>query len=116
MRRWRGRWERSRVRRAAGAAGGARRAAARPRTPLPPWLWPAPLITAGITVAVAHIAAVLACARTAKVRPAEALREARPGTARKVTGLVLLFVGVSSAGTAVLQRGAAAVPLPGRRR
>ncbi|WP_129295140.1 ABC transporter permease [Streptomyces lydicus] len=76
--------------------------------PLPPWLWPAPLITAGITVAVAHIAAVLACARTAKVRPAEALREARPGTARKVTGLVLLFVGVSSAGTAVLQRGAAA--------
>ncbi|MEU6763705.1 ABC transporter permease [Streptomyces sp. NPDC046853] len=73
--------------------------------PLPVWLLPAPLVTAGLTVLTARLAALIACARTAKVRPAEALREAAPGTARKVTGLVLLFLGVSSAGTATLQRG-----------
>ncbi|MEU6678174.1 ABC transporter permease [Streptomyces sp. NPDC046925] len=73
--------------------------------PLPLWLLPAPLVTAGLTVLTARLAALIACARTAKVRPAEALREAAPGTARKVTGLVLLFLGVSSAGTATLQRG-----------
>ncbi|MGW2416787.1 FtsX-like permease family protein [Streptomyces tubercidicus] len=76
--------------------------------PLPPWLWAAPLVTAGVTVLVARFAAVLAGAGAAKLRPAEALRESAPGTPRKVTGLVLLLVGVSSAGTAALQSGAAA--------
>ncbi|MEV5982758.1 ABC transporter permease [Streptomyces sp. NPDC052114] len=76
--------------------------------PLPPWLLPAPLVTAGLTLLIARLAALIACARTAKVRPAEALREPAPGRARHVTGLVLLFLGVSSAGTATLQHGAAA--------
>ncbi|MFD5397431.1 FtsX-like permease family protein [Streptomyces sp. NPDC127097] len=76
--------------------------------PLPPWAWPAPLVSAAVTVLMARLAAVLAGAGAAKLRPAEALREAAPGTARKVTGLVLLFAGVSSAGTAALQSGAAA--------
>ncbi|MFE6159371.1 ABC transporter permease [Streptomyces sp. NPDC056486] len=81
--------------------------------PLPPWLLPAPLATAGLTLLVARLAALIACARTAKVRPAEALREAAPGTARRITGLVLLFLGVSSAGTATLQRGEAAAAAAG---
>ncbi|MFD9907217.1 FtsX-like permease family protein [Streptomyces sp. NPDC059063] len=76
--------------------------------PLPPWLWAAPLVTAGLTVLVARISALIACGRTAKVRPAEALREAEPGTPRRITGLVLLAVGVTSAGTATLQHGQAA--------
>ncbi|MGW6060905.1 FtsX-like permease family protein [Streptomyces sp. NPDC055189] len=81
--------------------------------PLPPWLLPAPLVTAGLTLLAARLAALIACARTAKVRPAEALREAAPGTARRVTGLVLLFLGVSSAGTATLQRGETAAAAAG---
>ncbi|MEV8315187.1 FtsX-like permease family protein [Streptomyces sp. NPDC059900] len=81
--------------------------------PLPLWLLPAPLVTAGLTVLAARLAALIACARTAKVRPAEALREASPGTARKVTGLVLLFLGASSAGTATLQRGETAAAAAG---
>ncbi|MFF1696766.1 FtsX-like permease family protein [Streptomyces sp. NPDC058257] len=81
--------------------------------PLPPWLLPAPLVTAGLTLLVARLAALIACARTAKVRPAEALREAAPGTARRVTGLVLLCLGVSSAGTATLQSGEAAAAAAG---
>ncbi|MEU8918692.1 ABC transporter permease [Streptomyces nigrescens] len=76
--------------------------------PFPPWLWTAPLVTAGVTVLVARLAALIAGAGAAKLRPAEALRETAPGTARKVTGLVLLLVGVSSAGTATLQGGEAA--------
>ncbi|MGY0060200.1 FtsX-like permease family protein [Streptomyces sp. LZ34] len=81
--------------------------------PLPPWLWPAPLVTAGITVLIARVAAWIACARAAKLRPAEALREPAPGTPRRVTGLVLLFLGASSAGTAVLQSGQAAAAAAG---
>ncbi|MGW5861794.1 ABC transporter permease [Streptomyces sp. NPDC055239] len=81
--------------------------------PLPLWLLPAPLVTAGLTLLVARLAALIACARTAKVRPAEALRDEAPGTARRVTGLVLLFLGVSSAGTATLQRGEAAAAAAG---
>ncbi|AZS73180.1 ABC transporter permease [Streptomyces lydicus] len=76
--------------------------------PCPPWLWTAPLVTAGVTVLVARLAALIAGAGAARLRPAEALRETAPGTARKVTGLVLLLVGVSSAGTATLQGGEAA--------
>ncbi|MEU9118392.1 ABC transporter permease [Streptomyces sp. NPDC048506] len=81
--------------------------------PMPPALWPAPLVTAAITVLVARLAALIACARTAKVRPAQALRPAVPGKGRKVGGLVLLTVGVSSAGTAALQHGAAAAAASG---
>lgn len=81
--------------------------------PLPPWLLPAPLLTAGLTLLAARLAALIGCARTAKVRPAEALREAAPGNGRRITGLVLLFLGVSSAGTATLQRGEAAAAAAG---
>ncbi|MFE0102762.1 ABC transporter permease [Streptomyces sp. NPDC059009] len=81
--------------------------------PLPPYLLAAPLVTAGLTILVARIAALIACARTAKVRPAQALRAAEPGTARRISGLVLLFVGFSSAGTATLQHGAAAAAAAG---
>lgn len=81
--------------------------------PLPLWLWPAPLVTAGLTILIARVAAWIACARAARLRPAEALREAAPGTPRRVTGLVLLFLGVSSAGTAVLQSGQTAAMAAG---
>ncbi|MGP8300255.1 FtsX-like permease family protein [Streptomyces inhibens] len=81
--------------------------------PLPPWLWPAPLVTAGVTVLVARLAALIAVAGTANVRPAEALREAAPGKGRQVTGLVLLVMGVSSAGTATLLHGEAAAAAAG---
>ncbi|MFE0176396.1 FtsX-like permease family protein [Streptomyces sp. NPDC059002] len=81
--------------------------------PLPPWLLPAPLVTAALTLLVARVAALIACARTAKVRPAEALRETAPGNARRITGLVLLFLGMSSAGTATLQHGEAAAAAAG---
>ncbi|WP_405840135.1 ABC transporter permease [Streptomyces platensis] len=76
--------------------------------PLPPWLWSVPLAGAAVTVLMARLAAVFAGAGAAKLRPAEALREAAPGTARKVAGLALLLAGVSSAGTATLQSGAVA--------
>ncbi|WP_225882272.1 FtsX-like permease family protein [Streptomyces aureocirculatus] len=76
--------------------------------PFPPWLVAAPLVTAGVTVLVARLSALIACGRTAKVRPAQALRESPPGTPRRITGLVLLGLGVSSAGTATLQGGQAA--------
>lgn len=81
--------------------------------PFPPWLPAAPLLTAGVTVLAARLAALIACARTAKVRPAEALRDATPGNGRRITGLVLLFLGVSSAGTATLQHGEAAAAAAG---
>ncbi|WP_030018957.1 FtsX-like permease family protein [Streptomyces monomycini] len=78
--------------------------------PTPWWLYAAPLLTAGLTVLVAWIAGTLACRRTARVSPAQAMGEAqgepeRPGRGRTVTGLVMLFLGVMSAGTAVLQFG-----------
>lgn len=81
--------------------------------PLPAWLLPAPLLTAGLTLLIARAAALIACARTGKVRPAEALREPAPGRARRIAGLVLLFVGVSLAGTATLQDGEAAAAAAG---
>ncbi|MGA4841562.1 FtsX-like permease family protein [Streptomyces sp. G45] len=76
--------------------------------PFPYWLLALPLATAGLTVLIARVSALIACARAAKVRPAEALREPEPGTGRRITGLVLLGVGVTSAGTAALQHGQAA--------
>ncbi|ARX83887.1 ABC transporter permease [Streptomyces alboflavus] len=78
------------------------------RLPLPPWLLTAPLVTAAVTVLVARVSALFAVSRAAKVRPAEALRESPPGTPRRVTGLVLLGVGVTAAGTAAAQHGQAA--------
>ncbi|WP_438493818.1 FtsX-like permease family protein, partial [Streptomyces asiaticus] len=80
---------------------------------LSPLLWPAPLVTAAVTVLVARIAALIGCSRTATARPAEALRERAPGRARGITGLVLLGVGASSAGTAALQQGATAAAAAG---
>ncbi|MER7873259.1 FtsX-like permease family protein [Streptomyces solisilvae] len=76
-------------------------------TLLPP-LWLTPLVTAAVTVLVAQVAALIGGARTATARPAEALRERAPGRGRGITGLVLLGVGASAAGTAALQRGATA--------
>ncbi|WJV48366.1 ABC transporter permease [Streptomyces flavofungini] len=76
--------------------------------PLPPWLLAAPLVTAAVTVLVARLSALFAVGRAAKVRPAEALRESPPGTPRRVTGLVLLGVGVTAAGAAATQHGQAA--------
>ncbi|MEU3544171.1 ABC transporter permease [Streptomyces paromomycinus] len=78
--------------------------------PSPWWLYAVPLLTAGLTVLVAWLAGTLACRRTATVRPAQAMGEAqsepeRPGRGRTVAGLVMLFLGVASAGTAVLQFG-----------
>ncbi|MEU4199442.1 FtsX-like permease family protein [Streptomyces sp. NPDC026294] len=78
--------------------------------PTPWWLYAVPLLTAGLTVLVAWIAGTLSCRRVARVRPAQAMGEAqgepeRPGRGRTVTGLVTLFLGVASAGTAVLQFG-----------
>ncbi len=78
--------------------------------PTPWWLYAVPLLTAGLTVLVAWLAGTLACRRTARVRPAQAMGEAqgepeRPGRGRTVTGLVMLCLGAASAGTAVLQFG-----------
>ncbi|MEU7582701.1 FtsX-like permease family protein [Streptomyces sp. NPDC041068] len=81
--------------------------------PLPTWLLPTPSVTAGLTLLIARAAALIACARTAKVRPSEALRESAPGKGRRITGLVLLFIGASSAGTATLQNGQAAAAAAG---
>ncbi|GAA1161228.1 ABC transporter permease [Streptomyces hebeiensis] len=76
--------------------------------PVPVWLWAAPLVTAGITVLMAWLAALIACAGTVKARPAEALRETEPGQGRRISGLVLLGLGVMAAGTATTQGGQAA--------
>ncbi|MFI0259992.1 FtsX-like permease family protein [Streptomyces sp. NPDC017056] len=78
--------------------------------PTPWWLYATPLATAGLTVLVAWLTGALACRRTARVRPAQAMGEAQrepeqPGRGRTVTGLVMMFAGVSAAGTAVLQSG-----------
>ncbi len=64
--------------------------------PTPPWLFTVLLVTAGLTVGVARAVVPFACGRPTG-RPAE------PGTARRITGLVLLFCGVSAAGAATLQ-------------
>lgn len=76
--------------------------------PFPPWLAAAPLGTAGLMVLIAWLAALGCCARAARVRPAEALREEVPGSARRLTGCVLLGLGAASAGAGALQHGAAA--------
>ncbi|MGW8667108.1 FtsX-like permease family protein [Streptomyces niveus] len=76
--------------------------------PFPPWLAAAPLGTAGLMVLIAWLTALGCCARAARVRPAEALREEVPGSARQLTGCVLLGLGAASAGAGALQHGAAA--------
>ncbi|MER7169810.1 FtsX-like permease family protein [Streptomyces mesophilus] len=81
--------------------------------PTPVWLFAVPLLTAGLTIGAARLTALLGCARAARVRPAQALGEARgasqdPGQGRRIAGLVLLGLGVSSAGVSVAQSGAAA--------
>ncbi|MFJ9847911.1 FtsX-like permease family protein [Streptomyces sp. NPDC101150] len=78
--------------------------------PTPVWMFAVPVLTAGLTLGVARMSAALACGRIAKVRPAQAMGEAQrepaqPGRGRTVTGLVVLFLGMSSAGTAALQYG-----------
>ncbi|MET9860420.1 FtsX-like permease family protein [Streptomyces smyrnaeus] len=75
--------------------------------PTPAWAFLLPLGTAALTVGVARLAAVLACARVARDRPAQTVT-GPGGKGRRVTGLVLLLAGASSAGTAALQRGEAA--------
>ncbi|MFE2289621.1 FtsX-like permease family protein [Streptomyces sp. NPDC059452] len=74
------------------------------------WLLATPVVTAVLTLVVARVSAAIACGRIAKVRPAQAMGEAatepeQPGRGRSITGVVLLFAGLSSAGTAVLQYG-----------
>ncbi|OKI05359.1 ABC transporter permease [Streptomyces sp. CB02923] len=86
--------------------------------PTPWWLYAVPALTAGLTVLVAWLAGTLACRRTSRVRPAQAMGEAqaepeRPGRGRTVTGLVTVFLGVASAGTAVLQFGEVAAMAAG---
>ncbi|MFE3115243.1 FtsX-like permease family protein [Streptomyces niveus] len=76
--------------------------------PFPPWLAAAPLGTAGLMVLIAWLTALGCCARAARTRPAEALREEVPGSARQLTGCVLLGLGAASAGAGALQHGAAA--------
>ncbi|TFI24766.1 ABC transporter permease [Streptomyces sp. 4R-3d] len=76
--------------------------------PFPPWLAAAPLGTAGLMVLIAWLTALGCCARAARTRPAEALREEEPGSARQLTGCVLLGLGAASAGAGALQHGAAA--------
>ncbi|MFE5846346.1 FtsX-like permease family protein [Streptomyces niveus] len=76
--------------------------------PFPPWLAAAPLGTAGLMVLIAWLTALGCCARAARTRPAEALREEEPGRARQLTGCVLLGLGAASAGAGALQHGAAA--------
>ncbi|WP_405795657.1 ABC transporter permease [Streptomyces sp. NBC_01506] len=76
--------------------------------PFPPWLAAAPLVTAGLTVLIAWLTALGCCARAARTRPAEALREEVPGRGRQIAGGVLLGIGAASAGAGALQHGAAA--------
>ncbi|MEU8893169.1 FtsX-like permease family protein [Streptomyces sp. NPDC048442] len=74
------------------------------------WMMATPVLTAVLTLVVARLSAGIACGRIAKVSPAQAMGEsltepAEPGRGRTVTGIVLLLLGVSSAGTAALQSG-----------
>ncbi|MFG3497215.1 FtsX-like permease family protein [Streptomyces sp. NPDC047928] len=78
--------------------------------PTPYWMMATPVLTAAVTLLVARVSAAIACGRIAKVRPAQAMGEAltepeQPGRGRTITGLVVLFAGLSSAGTAALQYG-----------
>ncbi|WP_405756720.1 ABC transporter permease [Streptomyces sp. NBC_01420] len=77
--------------------------------PVLPWMFATPVLTAVLTLLVARVSAALACGRIAKIPPTRALGEARsepeqPGRGRTVTGLVVLFAGLASAGTAALQQ------------
>ncbi|SDJ53024.1 ABC transporter permease [Streptomyces indicus] len=81
--------------------------------PTPAWLFAAPVVTAGLTIGAARLTAFFGCARAARIRPALALGEARgaaadPGQGRRIAGVVLLGLGVSSAGVSVTQSGSAA--------
>ncbi|MEU9041352.1 MULTISPECIES: ABC transporter permease [unclassified Kitasatospora] len=77
---------------------------------MPPMMLASVVLTGALTLLVARVAAALACGRTAKLKPAAAMGEAQtepeqPGKGRTITGVILLFAGVSAAGTASLQRG-----------
>ncbi|ALC25804.1 FtsX-like permease family protein [Streptomyces sp. CFMR 7] len=92
-------------------SGGALPSGFEPATPA--WLFAVLLVTAGLTVGIARLAAFLGCEPIARARPAAALgataaEPLRERPARRVTGLVLLALGVSAAGTATLQSGAVA--------
>ncbi|MGP3976146.1 FtsX-like permease family protein [Streptomyces sp. 8N114] len=80
--------------------------------PTPVWMFLLPLGTAALTVGVARLAALLACARVARGRPADSTGGGS-GKGRKAAGLILLTAGASSAGTAALQRGEAAAAAAG---
>lgn len=77
--------------------------------PMPAWLWLGPLVTAGVTVLIAWVASLFALRRLGRVRPAEALRDSRPGRGRFVTGYVFMALGVTAAGTSALQHGETAI-------
>ncbi|MBO8191727.1 ABC transporter permease [Streptomyces oryzae] len=84
--------------------------------PTPAWIFLLPLGTAALTVGVARLAALLACARVARERPAGSSgggSAGGSGKGRKVAGFILLTAGASSAGTAALQRGEAAAAAAG---
>ncbi|MEI5035015.1 ABC transporter permease [Streptomyces sp. S1A(2023)] len=83
--------------------------------PVPWWLPPAAALTGGLLVALlARPVAMLAARSITRLRPAAALGAAtadepsEPGRFRTVTGAVLAFAGVSSAGVATTQSGQAA--------
>ncbi|MFB7939035.1 FtsX-like permease family protein [Streptomyces sp. NPDC056049] len=67
----------------------------------PPWLFAAPLLTALLVTGLARLVVALGTGRQDRA-------PAGPGRARRVSGLVLLVLGVGSAGTATLQGGEAA--------
>lgn len=79
--------------------------------PTPGWMFAAPLGTGALVVGAARLAALLACARTARERPAHV--STATGRGRRVAGLVLLSAGASAAGTAAAQRGDAAAAAAG---
>ncbi|WP_434744707.1 FtsX-like permease family protein [Streptomyces sp. A-14] len=92
-------------------SGGALPSGFEPATPA--WLFAGLLVTAGLTVCIARLTAFLGCEPIARARPAAALgataaEPVKERPARRITGLVLLALGISAAGTATLQSGAVA--------
>lgn len=79
--------------------------------PAPIWMFATLLVTGALVVGAARLAALLACARTARERPARPSTSS--GTGRRLAGLVLLASGASAAGTAAAQRGDAAAAAAG---
>ncbi|MCX4981728.1 FtsX-like permease family protein [Streptomyces sp. NBC_00572] len=72
--------------------------------PSPPWLFAATLVVAAVVVGITRLVVLFAARRP---------KRAGKGAVRRVIGLVLLLLGVASAGTATVQGGAAAAAAAG---